>query len=72
MFLEFNCNCSSCFSLFINFFLSIYFFGQRQTILSLGPQVKNVIHIPKEIFKTKPILNSCKNLKKDSKQKSTI
>ena len=43
------------------------FFGQRLTILSLGPQVENVVHIPTEILKTKPILNSAKNLRKDCK-----
>ena len=36
------------------------------------PQVENVVAIPKEIFKTKPILNFCKNLRKDSNQETTI
>ena len=37
--------------------------------LSLCPQVENVVHIPKNIFKTKPISNSCKTKKKKKKKK---
>ena len=40
------------------------FFRQRLTILSLCPPVENVVHIPKKILKTKPILNSCENIRK--------
>ena len=40
------------------------FFCQRLTILPLCPPVENVAHIPRKILKTKPLLNSCENLRK--------
>ena len=33
-------------------------------IVFLCTKVKNVVHIPKKNFQIKPILDSCKNLKK--------
>ena len=51
-FLKFNVNCDA------------YFFRQKLTILSFCPSVENVVYIPKKILKTKPILNSCENLRK--------